>query len=58
MNDHMDFRWDDRVIGALGAVGHRLASVIEDLSAVLARFAGYSERYTAALSRVQRGEQR
>ena len=44
LNDHTDFRWDDRVIDALGAVGHRLASVTGDLSAVLARFDGYSER--------------
>jgi len=58
LNDHTDLRWDDRVIDALGSVARRLAPLCADLSAVLARFDGYAERYTAALSRVERGEQR
>lgn len=56
LNDHTDFRWDDRVIDALGSVGRRVAPLCADLSAALARFDGYAERYAAALSRVGRGE--
>ena len=58
LNDHTDFRWDDRVVDVLGSVGRRLASLGADLSAVLDRFDGYPARYTAALSRVERGERR
>ena len=58
LNDHTDFRWDDRVIDELGSVGLRLAPLCADLSAVLTRFDGYAERYSAALSRVERGGRR
>lgn len=57
-NDHTDFRWDDRVIAAIGSVGRRLAELEAELVDALARFAGYAERYDAALERVIRGEHR
>jgi len=58
LNDHVDLRWDDRVLDELGSVGRRLAPLAADLSAVLSRCAGYPERYFAARSRVERGEPR
>ncbi|RYV49953.1 transcriptional regulator [Pengzhenrongella frigida] len=56
LNDHTDFRWDDRVLDSLGSAARRLAPLVADLSAVLSRFDGYAERFNAALSRVERGE--
>jgi len=58
LNDHTDFRWDDRVLDELGALGRRLASLDAELSAVLSRFDGYAERYQAAFARVEQGERR
>ena len=57
-NDHTDFRWDDRVIERLLAVGRRLRPVCDDLSGVLARFDGYSDRYATAAERVEAGQTR
>jgi hypothetical protein len=55
-NDHADFRWDDRVLDALGALGRRLAPLCGELAGRVARFDGYADRYAAAMSRVERGE--
>ena len=55
-NDHSDFRWDDRVLDALGNLGRRLAPLCGELTSHLARFDGYAERYAAAMARVERGE--
>jgi hypothetical protein len=55
-NDHTDGRWDERVIDDLRGLQAGLRPVNEQLAAALERFAGYSERYSAALDRVDRGE--
>jgi hypothetical protein len=55
-NDHTDERWDERVIDDLRGLHTRLRPVAEELAAALERFVGYSERYSAALDRVDRGE--
>jgi hypothetical protein len=55
-NDHADFRWDDRVLDALGTLGRRLAPLCGELAGRVARFDGYTDRYAAAMSRVERGE--
>ena len=55
-NDHSDFRWDDRVLDAMGYLGRRLAPLCGELTSHLARFDGYAERYAAAMARVERGE--
>lgn len=57
-NDHTDFRWDDRVIDSLGSLGRRLVPLNAGLVHALARFGGYAERYSAAVARVVRGENR
>ena len=55
-NDHADQGWDERVVGDLRGLGVRLRPVGEQLAVTLERFAGYPERYSAALDRVDRGE--
>lgn len=53
-NDHTDFRWDDRVLDALGSLGRRLALLCGELTRRLARFGGYADRYAARVERGQR----
>ncbi len=55
-NDHTDHRWDDRVLEVLGAVGRRLMPLESELTAVLARFGGYSDRYGRALDKAIQGD--
>jgi hypothetical protein len=55
-NDHTDWSWDERVVDELHGLQARLQPVGEQLTAALARFGGYTERYSAALDRVDRGE--
>ncbi|HVH93712.1 MAG: transcriptional regulator [Nocardioidaceae bacterium] len=58
VNDHTDFRWDDRVIDTLRSVGARLSPLQFELATALTRFQGYAQRYNAAMTRVARGENR
>jgi hypothetical protein len=55
-NDHTDWHWDERVLVDLHDLQGGLQPVCELLAAALARFAGYTERYSAALDKVDRGE--
>jgi hypothetical protein len=55
-NDHTDWSWDERVVDGLHGLQGRLQPVGAQLEAALARFGGYTERYSAALDRVDRGE--
>jgi hypothetical protein len=55
-NDHTDWSWDERVVDELHGLQGRLQPAGEQLTAALARFGGYTERYSAALDRVDRGE--
>lgn len=55
-NDHTDFRWDDRVFDSLGYLDRRLRPLTDGLAAVLDRFDGYADRFSAALGRAVRGE--
>ncbi|MDG4785746.1 transcriptional regulator [Micromonospora sp. WMMD1102] len=55
-NDHGDPAWDARVLDELGTLARELARVVGDLSAVLARFGGYDERFSAALGRARAGQ--
>jgi hypothetical protein len=56
VNDHTDWRWDERVVDELRALQGRLRPMCEQLAAALERFAGYAERYSAAIEKVDRGE--
>jgi hypothetical protein len=55
-NDHTDYRWDDRVLWEFTRIGELLTAVCDPLSAALRRFAGYPQRYAAAMARVADGE--
>ncbi|MFY1690867.1 transcriptional regulator [Plantactinospora sp. WMMB782] len=55
-NDHGDPAWDARVLDELATLARELARVVGDLSAVLARFGGYDERFALALARARAGE--
>jgi hypothetical protein len=55
-NDHSDPTWDARVLDGLSALNAELDPLIGDLSGALARFAGYDERFSAALARARAGD--
>jgi hypothetical protein len=56
-NDHIDPDWDQRVLDDLHGLGRELQPVCETLVVSLPRFAGYPERYVAALDKADRREQ-
>ena len=55
-NDHTDTSWDQLVVDQLHDLQGRLQPVCQQLTAALARFGGYGERYATALHRVDRGD--
>ncbi|MBM7804639.1 hypothetical protein JOD57_000476 [Geodermatophilus bullaregiensis] len=56
LNDHTDWRWDERVLRTLTSVQGSFAALCAELAARLARFEGYAGLYDAALRRVGAGE--
>ncbi len=57
-NDHTDWRWDERVLRALGTLGRELTQLTDPLAGCLQRLDGYGARYAAALAQVDRGQRR
>jgi DNA-binding GntR family transcriptional regulator len=57
-NDHDDPVWDGRVLDELASYRRRLGPLCAELTAALERFAGYDERYAAALARAEAGQAR
>ncbi len=57
-NDHDDPVWDGRVLDELASYRRRLGPLSAELTAALERFAGYDERYAAALARAEAGQPR
>ncbi|MEW2065609.1 transcriptional regulator [Streptomyces sp. NPDC007346] len=55
-NDHSDPAWDARVLDELTLLGAELTGLVGGLAETLDRFAGYDERFTAALDRTRAGE--
>ena len=55
-NDHSDWGWDERVLRSLSGLSGRLRPIEEQLSAALARFGGYADRFDAALVLVDQGQ--
>jgi hypothetical protein len=55
-NDHQDLRWDRRVLATLDELDALLRPLGAALAGVLPRLAGYEQRFSAALARVERGE--
>lgn len=58
VNDHTDWRWDERVLRSLDSLETSFGEVCSRLTALLPRFDGYAERYSAALARVSAGQRR
>jgi hypothetical protein len=56
VNDHTDKEWDQRVLTTLSTLREELRTICQELGHRLARFRGYDDRFTAALSRVEQGE--
>jgi hypothetical protein len=54
-NDHDDPVWDGRVLDELASFRRRLGPLCAELTTVLDRFAGYDDRFTAALGQAEAG---
>lgn len=57
-NDHTDWAWDEGVLSELTSLGAMLTPLLAAVIAELPRFGGYSERYAAALAKVDKGQRR
>ena len=57
-NDHEDWSWDEKVLTDLAGLGRRLEPLGATLAEALDRFAGYPERYAAALAKVDAGDRK
>jgi hypothetical protein len=55
-NDHTDWRWDERVLRALGSLDASFRGLCDRLTGGLARFGGYADRYSAALAKATAGQ--
>lgn len=55
LNDHTDWRWDERTLETLAVLGTSFGRLCEELAECLARFDGYAQRYSAALRKVEAG---
>jgi hypothetical protein len=56
VNDHHDWRWDERVLTTLGFIDTAFRELCGTLSARLARFGGYADLYSSALAKVNAGQ--
>ncbi len=55
-NDHSEWRWDEDIVKSLTGMSRQLRPVGDQLAGALSRFAGYPERFAAALDRVDKGD--
>lgn len=53
LNDHADWRWDERVLTTLDSLGTSFRQLADQLAECLMRFDGYADRYDAALRKVE-----
>jgi hypothetical protein len=56
INDHTDWRWDERALRALGSLDTSFRRLCDQLTGCLARFGGYADRYSAALAKARAGQ--
>lgn len=54
-NDHTDSAYDDRIITRISRLVHRLNPLLDALSGHDPRFAGYQQRFGAAVSGIEEG---
>ena len=55
-NDHTDWRWDERVLRTLASLDVSFGRLCQRLAGELARFGGYADRYSGALTRARAGQ--
>lgn len=55
-NDHTDWRWDERVLQTLASIDRSFRRLCERLAECLARFDGYADLYSSALSKALAGQ--
>jgi hypothetical protein len=55
LNDHTDWRWDERVLRTLASLGRAFRDLCDELAALLTRFDGYGDRFSSALREVEAG---
>lgn len=55
LNDHTDWRWDERVLNTLDSLATSFRQLCEQLTERLTRFDGYADRYSAAPRNVESG---
>jgi hypothetical protein len=55
-NDHTDWKWDERVLRTLTSLERAFGRLCNQLTACLRRFDGYADRYSSALSKVDKGQ--
>lgn len=58
VNDHTDWRWDERVLQRLAGLATLLVPLEQDLRQCLLRFSGYADRFAGALARAEEGQRR
>jgi hypothetical protein len=58
LNDHTDWRWDERVLRTLRTLNQQLDQLCAPLARSLPRFDGYAARFSAALAHVDAGDRR
>jgi len=54
--DHSDWRWDENVLKSLAGLSRSLRPIGDQLANDLARFAGYPDRFSAAVERANHGQ--
>ena len=56
VNDHTDWRWDERVLQTLASIDGSFTTLCGELAGCLARFGCYAGLYSAALSKARAGQ--
>jgi hypothetical protein len=56
INDHTDWRWDERVLRSLAFIDTDFRQLCDQLTRCLERFSGYAGRYSAALRKAEAGQ--
>ncbi len=56
LNDHADWRWEERVLRTLASIDGSFRHLCDQLAGCLARFGGYADRYSSALGQVETGQ--
>jgi hypothetical protein len=56
LNDHADWRWDERVLRGLASMDKAFRRLCDQLAGCLERFGGYADLYSSALGKVEAGQ--